>query len=112
MSPAEVVQGQLESYNARDLHEFLQFFSDSVQVFRPPLTEPSLSGKARLADFYASQRFNRSDLHATLLHRIVLGNKVIDHERIFGVQENPFELAVVYEVQDGLIQTLWTYAAM
>ena len=34
-----------------------------------------------------------------------------DHERISGVRERPFEVAVVYEVVDGLIRCTWTYAA-
>jgi hypothetical protein len=40
----------------------------------------------------------------------VLGNKVFDHERIHGVQAEPFELMVIYEVQAGRIQTVWTFA--
>ena len=111
MSPTEAVQGQLEAYNNRDLERFLMYFAETVQVFRPPVPEPSLSGKATLAAFYAQERFNRPHLHAELLNRMVLGNKVIDHERIHGVRDEPFEIAVVYEVQHGLIQTLWTFAA-
>jgi hypothetical protein len=110
-SPVEVVRGQLEKYNARDLAGFLEHFSETVQVFRPPVSEPVLSGKLALGEFYATQRFNRPDLHATVLHRIELGNKVIDHERIEGVQEEPFELVVIYEIEQGLIQTLWTHVA-
>ncbi|NJK46662.1 MAG: SnoaL-like domain-containing protein [Pleurocapsa sp. SU_196_0] len=106
----KVVQGQLEAYNARDLKAFLEFFSDEVRVFRPPASEPSLMGKAQLEVFYATQRFNLLGLHAELLSRIVLGNKVFDHERIHGVQVEPFELVVIYEVQAERIQTVWTFA--
>ena len=41
----------------------------------------------------------------------MLGNKVIDHEIIRGVREQPFEVAVVYKVVDSLIQTLWQLPA-
>ena len=41
----------------------------------------------------------------------MFGNKVIDHERIRGVREQPFEVAAVYEVIDGLICNAWFYAA-
>jgi hypothetical protein len=42
---------------------------------------------------------------------MVLGTKVIDHERISGVRAQPFEVAAVYEVNDGLICNAWFYAA-
>ena len=41
----------------------------------------------------------------------MLGNKVIDHEIIWGVGEQPFEVAVMYEVVDSLIQTIWQFPA-
>jgi hypothetical protein len=105
-----LVQEQLEAYNARDLVRFLACFSESVRVFRPPNREPSLTGKAQLEEFYSTQRFNRPELHAELLHRIVLGNKVIDHERISGVGAEPLETVVVFEIEYGLIGTLWSFS--
>ena len=111
MTPSEVVQAQLEAYNRRDLELFLSMFSETIQVFRMPVLEPSISGKAQLGDFYATQRFNRPGLRADLVKRIAFGNKVIDHERIHGVLEAAFEIAVVYEVIDGLIQTMWAYSS-
>ncbi|MDO8285990.1 MAG: nuclear transport factor 2 family protein [Rhodoferax sp.] len=100
MTSERPVQHQLDAYNARDL-----------QVFRPPATQPALSGKAALAEHYATHRFNLPGLHAELVNRIVLGNKVIDHERIVGVGEGTMEAAAVYEIRDGLISTVWFFNA-
>ena len=111
MTAIEVVQAQLEAYNRRDLEPFLKLFSETVQIFRMPALEPSILGKSQFADFYATQRFNRSGLRADLVNRIAFGNKVIDHERIHGVLAEAFEIVVVYEVIDGLIQTMWAYSA-
>jgi len=36
---------------------------------------------------------------------------VIDHERISGVRDQPFDVAVAYEVRDGLIVRTWAIAA-
>jgi hypothetical protein len=110
LSPEAVVQRQLEAYNARDLERFLAEYSQDVRVHRPPAAEPAIIGKEAFAAFYAAQRFNRAGLHAELVNRMVLGNKVIDHERISGVFEHDFEVAVVYEVVDGVIQNTWSYA--
>ena len=109
-APESVVQQQLDAYNARDLGKFLMAFSEDVQVFRPPATQPAIAGKKAFGDFYATQRFCHEGLRAELLNRIVLGNRIIDHERITGVSAAAFEVAVVYEVSDGLIRRLWTYA--
>jgi len=109
-NPVTPVQGQLDAYNARDLGRFMDWYADTVVVYRPPAAEPVLRGKAALAAHYAAKRFNLPNLHAALLNRMVVGNQVIDHERIVGVGEHPVDAAAVYEVVDGLIQTVWFYS--
>ena len=111
MTPLQLAQAQFEAYNARDLAAFVACYSDSVQVFRPPVPQPTLVGKAAFAQFYETQRFNLPGLRAELVNRMVLGNTVIDHERIHGIGEQPLEMAVVYLVQDGRIQTVCAYPA-
>ena len=97
--------------DARDLARFLIVYSEEIRLYRPPATEPALVCKAAMAEMYATQRFNRPGLHAELLNRVVLGNKVIDHERIGGVREQPFEGVAVVEAIDGPIRNAGFYAA-
>ena len=111
MSPLQIVEAQVDAYNRRDLAAFVALYGEDVEVFRLPSTTPGLSGKAAFTEFYRTERFNRPGLHAEIVNRIVLGNKVIDHERIRGVRDAPFEIAVVYEVAGGLIERVWTFAA-
>ncbi len=106
-----VVQRQLEAYNARDLQSFLANFSESIKTYLPPVAKPVIVGKKQLADFYAQERFNKANLYAELISRIVLGNKVFDHERIWGVTEQPIEMVVVFEVTDALISRMWSFTA-
>lgn len=109
MNPEALVQAQLDAYNAHDLQAFIACYSDGIKIYRPPAAEPVLSGKAAVADFYANKRFNLPALHAVVLNRMVLGNKVIDHERVAGVGDAPFEAAAVYEVSGGLISAVWFF---
>lgn len=111
-NPVAVVQRQLDAYNARDLERFLAEFHDDVQLYRPPAADPAIVGKTAFGDFYATQRFNRAGLHAEVLNRMVLGNKVVDHERISGVGEEPFEVVIVYEVIGERIRHVWTFSAV
>ena len=110
MSAADIVQRQVEAYNDRDLNRFVSTYSEKITVFRMPSIEPSIAGKSQLADFYATQRFNLPGLRAEIVSRIELGNKVIDHERVWGVRADPIEVAAIYEVAEGLIQRVWFFS--
>ena len=112
MSEAEiVVQRQLDAYNAHDLEAFAATYSDDAAVYRIPSTSPILSGKRALSEFYGNSRFNLPGLHAELLHRSAIGNKVVDHERITGLRDAPVEAVAAYVVRDGLIQSVWLFYA-
>jgi hypothetical protein len=108
MSPVEVVQRQLEAYNAHNLDAFAATYAENSQMVRLPASEPAIRNKAELVEFYGANRFMAPNLHAEVLNRIVLGNKVIDHERINGLPNSPFECVVIYEVKDDLIQRVWS----
>jgi hypothetical protein len=68
-------------------------------------------GRAALGHFHGTQRFNLPRLHAELVRRIVAGNKVVDHERVTGLTEEAFDVAVVYEVLQGRITAVWFFPA-
>ena len=108
---ARIVQRQLDAYNAHDLPSFVAMYSDDVSVYKVPAASPSMSGKEKLSEFYRDSRFNLPKLHAELLHRSVVGNKVIDHERISGLRAEPVEAVAAYVVRDGLIQSVWLFYA-
>jgi hypothetical protein len=103
-----VVQEQLEAYNARDLERFAATYSADVRIWRMPATDPSIVGQAELRETYA-KRFASPGLHAEIVNRIVIGNKVIDHERVVGIEAHPVEAVAVYEVADGLIRAVWFF---
>lgn len=108
---AVVVQRQVDAYNAHDIEAFAATYSDELEVYRMPSTVPTISGKQKLREFYQNSRFNLPSLHAEILHRSVVGNKVVDHERITGIRDEPYETVVVYLVRDDLIQRVWIFNA-
>jgi hypothetical protein len=110
--PAAVVQRQLDAYNAHDLAAFVACYAEDITVFRMPSASPAFAGRAALATFYGSERFNRPALRADLVGRLVVGGKVIDHELIVGLDETPRTAIAVYAVgADGLIATAWFFDA-
>ena len=106
--PVAVVQRQLEAYNARDLEAFAATYADDITIYRMPASQPAFTGKEKLREVYR-QRFASAGLHAEILSRIVLGNKVIDHERVVGIRDTPVEALAIYEVEAGLIRTVWFF---
>jgi hypothetical protein len=105
----EVVQRQVDAYNRRDLEAFLATYSEAIRVYRMPAVEPALEGKPAFGEFYRTRRFNLPKLHAEIVRRIAIGNKVVDHERVSGIEEQPIEMIAVYEVRRGLIDCVWFF---
>lgn len=108
--PVAVVQAQLDAYNDHDVERFAACYAEDVEVFRPPAAEPAIRGRAALADYYARNRFNIPALHAELVGRLAFGNKVVDQERITGLEPPMPPVGAVYEVLDGKIRRVWFFS--
>ncbi|GAB5526257.1 MAG: hypothetical protein Roseis2KO_41290 [Roseivirga sp.] len=104
-SPEQVVQTQLDTYNNRDIDGFMATMSQDVELFSFGDPKPSASGYSAVKNLYTSLFEKSPKLHSTLTNRIVLGNKVLDHESITGRMGNAevLELVVIYEVKDEKI---------
>lgn len=108
---AAFVQRQLEAYNARDLERFVLEYAEDVTIYRISDPNPIIVGRNALSAYYRDNRFNLPDLHATLVSRMVFGNKVIDQELVVGVPGAPLEVAVIYEVGQRGISSVWFVSA-
>ena len=108
MTPVQCVEEQFAAYNDRDLGRFLACFADDVRAIRLPEMVTTLEGKAAYSAFYSKERFAHAGLRAELLNRLVIGNKVVDHELIHGLGPEPIETAVMFVVVDGLITTTFS----
>ena len=101
-NPADVVNEQLRAYNARDIDAFAATYSEDICTYDMPHAKVMVRGKKDLVERYGNGTFKREGLRAEILSRTVIGNKVIDHEKTWGIQAEPVECAVVYEVHEGL----------
>jgi hypothetical protein len=97
MSLADIAQAQLDAYNAQDLDAYCGYFTDDVAVADVG-GEPNLRGNAAYRERYAGAFAKFPNNRAELLNRIVLGNVVIDHERVDRGDGTtpPFEVAAIY----------------
>jgi hypothetical protein len=107
-SPEGVVQAQLHAYNARNINAFLATYADDAQLFEHP-AKLLASGQAEMRERYAA-RFKEPNLHAVIVKRIVMGNMVIDHEKVtrtFPEGTGILDAVAIYEVRNGKIAKAW-----
>lgn len=103
----EIVQKQLDFYNAHDLEGFISTYSDDVKIYNLIDNTIIMEGKELLKENYKA-RFDVLKVHAELVNRIVIGDKVIDHEHVSGLTKNDIVKAVaIYEIEDCLIKRVW-----
>ncbi|AXT19898.1 amidohydrolase [Flavobacteriaceae bacterium AU392] len=101
-TPEILVQRQVNGYNAGDIDAFLEPYSDDFEIYNYP-NELSGKGKEESKQGYINLFKNNPNLHCEIVSRMVLGNKVIDHERITGVSLEPFETIAIYEIEKNKI---------
>jgi putative hydrolase of HD superfamily len=108
-SPADVVQRQLDAYNAKDIQSLLAIYADDAELYEHPSTLLAKGSSALRERFLV--RFKEPNLHATLINRIATGDIVIDHEsitRTFPEGPGTQELTMIHEVRSGRITRAWT----
>lgn len=105
MTPAQIVQAQLNAYNAKNLDALLATYAPDAEQFTLHGERLARGHNEMRARFAA--RFAETDLHARLLSRTVMGQVVVDHElvtRNFPEGKGTVELLCIYELRDGLIR--------
>ena len=107
-SPEEVVQRQLDAYNAKKLDALMAIYAEDAEQFEHP-AKLLASGAAEIRPRFEA-RFKEPNLHAQLVKRMVCGNTVIDQEvitRTFPEGTGKLELVAIYEVKNDKIAKAW-----
>lgn len=106
VSPAALVQRQLDAYNAHDLDAFVATYSEDIELFSLPNPEGRSGGHAMLRDTYGSL-FAEQKPNCRALSRIVEGTFVIDQEFCRFGEDRVLRATAIYQVEDGLIRRVW-----
>ncbi|WP_116125865.1 nuclear transport factor 2 family protein [Lewinella sp. IMCC34183] len=97
------VQTQLDGYNTGNLELFLSAYADSVKIYAYP-DELQGQGKEAMRDTYGRMFERLPDLQCRLVSRMVMGNRVLDHESVRRTPgDAPLEVIAIYTVEGGLI---------
>ena len=107
-NPEQVVQRQLDAYNAKNLDALMATYAENAEQFEHP-AKLLASGAAEIQPRFEA-RFKEPNLHAQLVKRMVCGNTVIDQEivlRTFPEGTGRIELVAIYEVKSERIAKAW-----
>ena len=106
-SPTDLAQQQLNAYNTRDIDAFLAPYADDVEIYDFP-EKLRYKGKETMRKQYGSMFDQTKNLHCELVNRIVLGNTVIDHERVtYGPDRKPVQAIAIYRIENGKIRKVY-----
>ncbi|WP_257988527.1 MULTISPECIES: nuclear transport factor 2 family protein [Bacillus] len=105
---AKLAQMQLDAYNNQDIEQFLQVYSDDVEVLDFPSNKALYTGIEKMRERYTNLFADNPSQNAELLSRTVKGNIVIDHEYVTGRASGVnTEAIAIYEVKEDKIAKVW-----
>ncbi len=103
-TPSDVAEAQLKAYNKGNIDEFMEVFSEDITLWNLGDSTPWASGAEQVASIYEKLFASSPELQSEVLSRTVIGNKVLDYERITGRKGGDvLFLIMVYEVSEGKI---------
>lgn len=103
LSPADLVQGQLEAYNAQDLDAFCAFYADDA-VLGAYGGETLAAGLEAIRERHRKLFADFPQNHARLVHRAVLAGHVVDHEDVSRAPGGEaFQVCAIYSFAGGKI---------
>jgi hypothetical protein len=108
IDPTEVVGGQLEAYNAKDIDAFMSFWAEDAQFFAFP-SDLLAEGAEQIRERHVA-RFKEPNLFGQLISRMNIGNLVVDREvvtRTFPDGPGRVDVIAIYEVEGAKITKAW-----
>ena len=107
--PIDVVQAQVDAYNAHDLDRFLACYAEDATIYDLSGERPVVHGRSAIRETYSFLESVPEDFRVDIIDRLVSNAIIVDRERFVGLPEG-MELpdaVAVYEVRNGKIQNVW-----
>ncbi len=109
-SPEDVVQRQLNAYNARDAEAFAATYAPEVTIRTLPETPITVRGREAVKAKWGAMFLAKPDTAVRITHHMAQGPFVIEQEQFvhrWDPKQTAFAGTAIYEVRQGLIQTVW-----
>ena len=103
-SPEAIVQRQVNAYNAKNIEEFMNTYSADVELYDFP-QKVFVKGKDEMKKMYSKFFSESPSLYCEIENRIVMGNTIIDKEKVRRGKQIIHAVAI-YEVVGGKIKNV------
>lgn len=108
LTPEEIVQKQVEAYNAHDLTQYSACYHPLAIVSRMSSGQMVAEGREQIERTWGYFFSSQPKAQCKILSRLPIGRFIIDHEEVSGLADGSVLHAVaIYEVNDGLITRVW-----
>ena len=101
ITPEQIVNIQIEAYNARDIDAFLATYSDDIEIY-DNAGKMTMKGHDDMRKSYSKLFDNTPNLNCRIENRIIINNKVIDKENVIA-NDRILEAVAIYDVENGKI---------
>lgn len=105
-TPADLVNRQINGYNARDIEAFLEPYAEDVELYSFP-DKLIGKGKADMRRNYGEMFKTTPELHCEIKNRIIQGNIIIDMEHVFIKKGQVIDGPVIYHIDNGKISKVY-----
>jgi hypothetical protein len=109
MTPEEIVVGQFNALNARDIEAFMSYWWEDAQFYEHP-SKLMADGAPEIRRQMLDSFERRSDTQVELVSRLTLGERIIEHVNVTETgPRGPMKVNVVaiYKVEGEKIKTAW-----
>ena len=111
-SPRDVVNRQLEVYNAHDIEGYCALFAPEATISDLVTGQMICNGLDEIRRVYTARFAENPKLHCVVHQRLEGPTHAIDKETVHGLPAGPLHIMAIYEVREGLIRSLrfirWT----
>jgi hypothetical protein len=100
----QLIDKLVECYNSHNARGFADCFAENVKTYEHP-NILSQNSREEIFETYEKVFAMRPNNRTTVVHRIIIGNRIIDHEKVNReINDEPFDAIAIYEIENNLIQ--------
>ena len=99
----QLINRLVAAYDDGDAREFADCFAENAVAYEHP-NVAAQTGREAICEYYQKVFAQFPELKTEILYRAVIGNRVVDHERVRRTSDGePFEVMAIYEIENDSI---------
>ncbi|OLS20716.1 MAG: hypothetical protein HeimC2_36170 [Candidatus Heimdallarchaeota archaeon LC_2] len=104
----DLIDRQIEAYNKQDIEEFIDCYSDNIEVYMLESNKKLTDGKEQLKKVMKASFVSKPKAKTLVESRLTQNNLVIDVEAVSGHEDGKLIRSIaIYEITDDKISKLW-----